>query len=107
MTQPQKKPQDDHMHMNEEADWSAARAAWAREKWEIAQAHADRFFTTDEELKLSSHVLLSTIALFFVVFVVWANLAVLDEVTRGDGKVIPSSEVQMIQHQEGGIVVSG
>src|SRR5690606_245724 len=41
---------------------------------------------------------------FFVLFVVWANFAALDEVTRGEGRIIPSSEVQIIQHQEGGIV---
>ena len=34
----------------------------------------------------------------------WANYAVLDEVTTGQGKVIPSSEVQIIQNLEGGII---
>jgi adhesin transport system membrane fusion protein len=37
-------------------------------------------------------------------FIVWANLAQLDEVVRGDGRVIPSNEVQVIQSLEGGIV---
>jgi adhesin transport system membrane fusion protein len=98
------KQNQEPVSFNEEKDWKEARASWAKEKWNIAHAHADHFFTTDEELSLSSHILLATITLFFVVFVVWANFATLDEVTRGDGKVIPSSEVQMIQHQEGGIV---
>jgi adhesin transport system membrane fusion protein len=35
---------------------------------------------------------------------VWANYAMLDEVTRGVGKVIPSSHVQVVQNLEGGIV---
>ncbi len=34
----------------------------------------------------------------------WAYLAVLDEVVRGSGKVIPSSQVQVVQNLEGGIV---
>ncbi|CAM3210675.1 membrane fusion protein, adhesin transport system [Pseudomonas gessardii] len=34
----------------------------------------------------------------------WANFAVLDEVTMGEGKAIPSSKVQVIQNLEGGIV---
>ncbi len=34
----------------------------------------------------------------------WAHFAVVDEVTRGDGKAIPSSRVQKIQNLEGGIV---
>lgn len=36
--------------------------------------------------------------------VVWARFAVLDEVTMGEGKAIPSSKVQVIQNLEGGIV---
>lgn len=36
--------------------------------------------------------------------VVWAYLAVLDEVVRGSGKVIPSSQVQVVQNLEGGII---
>ena len=41
----------------------------------------------------------------FVVFcLLWAHFAVVDEVTRGDGKAIPSSRLQKIQNLEGGIV---
>lgn len=41
----------------------------------------------------------------FVLFVVlWANFAIVDEVTRGEGKAIPSSRLQKIQNLEGGIV---
>ncbi len=39
-----------------------------------------------------------------VIFIVWATLSDLDEITNGDGKVIPSSQVQVIQNLEGGIV---
>ncbi len=35
---------------------------------------------------------------------VWASQAQLDEVTRGQGKVVPASEVQVAQNLEGGIV---
>ncbi|MEE4955889.1 HlyD family type I secretion periplasmic adaptor subunit [Pseudomonas alliivorans] len=34
----------------------------------------------------------------------WAGFAVLEEVTTGEGKAIPSSKVQIIQNLEGGIV---
>jgi adhesin transport system membrane fusion protein len=34
----------------------------------------------------------------------WANFAVLEEVTTGEGKAIPSSKIQVIQNLEGGIV---
>lgn len=45
-----------------------------------------------------------SIALLLVVAITWAALAELDEVTRGQGKVIPSQELQVVQSLEGGIV---
>ena len=39
-----------------------------------------------------------------VVFLTWAYFAEIDEITVGEGKVIPSSQVQVIQNLEGGIV---
>jgi membrane fusion protein, adhesin transport system len=51
-----------------------------------------------------THLLLAVVAGFFVLFFAWASWATLDEVTRGDGKVIPSSHVQVVQNLEGGIV---
>ena len=41
---------------------------------------------------------------FFLFLVVWACFAPIDEVTRGEGKAVPSSKVQKIQNLEGGIV---
>lgn len=39
-----------------------------------------------------------------LVLLVWAGLASLDEVTRGEGKVIPSRQIQVLQSMDGGIV---
>src|SRR5690606_22841427 len=39
-----------------------------------------------------------------LVALAWAHFAVLEEVTTGEGKAIPSSKVQIIQNLEGGIV---
>jgi len=41
---------------------------------------------------------------FFAVMGVWAHYAVLDEVTRGEGTIVPSSRTQVIQNLEGGIL---
>ena len=41
---------------------------------------------------------------FFLCMLLWAGFAKVDEVTRGDGKAIPSSKLQKIQNLEGGIV---
>lgn len=48
--------------------------------------------------------LLWSIALFFIAMLTWAALAEVDEFTRGEGKVIPSSYVQVVQNLEGGIL---
>ena len=42
--------------------------------------------------------------LLLIVALTWANYAVLEEVTTGEGKAIPSSKIQTIQNLEGGIV---
>src|SRR5262245_41684451 len=48
---------------------------------------------------------LSVIVLSFVaIFIFWANRAVLDEVTRGEGNVIPTGRTQIVQNLEGGIL---
>jgi len=44
------------------------------------------------------------IGIFFSLFVVWANVAVLEEVTSGNGVIIPSSREQVIQSLGGGVV---
>ena len=48
-------------------------------------------------------LLFTSLGLMFV-FIVWAHFAVLDEVKRGNGKVVPSQQTQVVQSLEGGIV---
>lgn len=48
--------------------------------------------------------LLWMIMAFVVGIIVWAAFAGIDEFTRGEGRVIPSRSVQLIQNLEGGIV---
>jgi len=38
------------------------------------------------------------------IFIVWAKFAMIDEIARGDGEIIPSGQNQLIQNLEGGIV---
>ena len=42
--------------------------------------------------------------LLFILAIVWASMSEVEEVTRGMGKVIPSSQIQIIQNLEGGIL---
>ena len=39
-----------------------------------------------------------------VLFMVWAYYSEIEQVTRGDGKVVPSTQIQVIQNLEGGIL---
>lgn len=57
-----------------------------------------------EDSPRSIRFTLWAIGAFFLFFILWAGLADIDEVTRGDGKAIPSSRLQKIQNLEGGIV---
>ena len=49
-------------------------------------------------------LILYVILLFFISFFIWASRAELEEVTRGNGKIIASSKLQVIQNLEGGII---
>jgi len=53
---------------------------------------------------IQSHLILWLSFSFVVIAIIWANFAELDEVTRGAGKTIPSSHIQVIQNLEGGIL---
>lgn len=64
----------------------------------------DDDFSKEDGITITDHILLITIGVVMVLFLVWANVAKLDEVSRGMGRVIPSSEVQAIQSLEGGII---
>ena len=51
-----------------------------------------------------SRVLIYTMLFAVFVALIWTSFAELDEITRGMGKVIPSSRLQVIQNLEGGIL---
>lgn len=51
-----------------------------------------------------SRYLLWLILLAFVWLIIWASQAQVDEITRGEGKVIPFHQLQKVQNLEGGIV---
>jgi adhesin transport system membrane fusion protein len=53
---------------------------------------------------LRARVLLRSVGIVMALFILWAAVAQLDEVTRGEGKVIPSKQVQILQSIDGGLV---
>jgi adhesin transport system membrane fusion protein len=69
-----------------------------------AAAAAGGYTVEDLRPKRLSHLFLFVIVAFFVIFFAWASWATLEEVTRGEGRVIPSRQTQIVQNLEGGIV---
>jgi len=55
-------------------------------------------------IPLEQHWILWAVLCFFAAALFWASIAQVDEVTSGVGKVIPSSNIQVVQNLEGGIV---
>lgn len=63
---------------------------------------ADWAILQQEPLRARSILWLTLVLV--VVLLVWAGQAEIDEVTRGGGKVIPSSQLQVVQAVDGGVV---
>lgn len=63
---------------------------------------ADYFMIQQEPLR--ARVLVKTILISLALFVMWTAVAEVDEITKGEGKVIPSSQIQILQSLDGGIV---
>ena len=59
----------------------------------------------DTAAPLKGQMIYVLIALFFVVAVIWAALAQIDEVVRAEGDVVPSDNVQMVQSRLPGSIV--
>ena len=71
----------------EQADW-AAEADWALLQQEPLRARR----------------LLWVTLVLIALLVVWAAVGKVDEVTRGDARVVPTTQVQVLQSVDGGVV---
>lgn len=57
-----------------------------------------------EKPTVKSQLVVWVILLVAIWLIVWSSYAELDKIIRGEGKVVPSSQIQIIQNLEGGIV---
>lgn len=80
-------------------DWAAARDL--QERLDYA---TDADWAILEQTPGRPRIFVWSILSFVVVAVLWAALAQVDEETRGEGKVVPSSQNQHIQSLDGGVV---
>jgi len=60
--------------------------------------------TVDDEERRASKLLVYATALVLIVFIAWSSFFSLDEVTTGQGKIIPASREQVIQSLDSGIL---
>jgi len=71
----------------------------------VAETHIkDAHVAMEEQQARGARVLLWLSLLAVVALIVWASFAWIDEVVRGEGKVVPSRQVQVVQSLDGGIV---
>jgi adhesin transport system membrane fusion protein len=75
------------INANDQLDW-AGDADWARLQQEPLRARS----------------LLRLAGLALILLLVWAAFAPIDEVTRGEARVVPTSQVQIVQSVDGGVV---
>ena len=99
----------------------ADRRNWHRRAWlatkEYFRLHDDhgaldglKDFVTDadhfilHQKPIRGHLIVRIALAALVVFVLWAAITHVDELVKGDGKVVPSSQLQVLQSLDGGIV---
>lgn len=73
-------------------------------EWTDAELIQDVKEASKRETSRLARNLLRMIMLALIVFLIWAAIFRIDEVTRGEGKVVASSQTQIIANLEGGIV---
>ncbi|MCI4411855.1 MAG: HlyD family type I secretion periplasmic adaptor subunit [Thiotrichales bacterium] len=74
-----------------------------------SQSHIMDWYTEADwarmhEQPLRARLLLYAAIIMFALLIVWASVAEVDEIARGQGKVVPSSQLQVIQSLDGGVV---
>jgi len=76
----------------------------------VSAAHLNRDWASDadwarlQQDPIRARGFLYVVVLAVIALLVWATFAPIDEVTRGTGRVIPSSQLQRVQSFDGGVV---
>ena len=72
---------------------------WLPPSWRPEELSFD-----DGGMRRAPHWTLWTIVGFIVAALLWSSVAMIDELTRGEGRVITASQTQLVQNLEGGII---
>jgi adhesin transport system membrane fusion protein len=87
--------------------WQKCQHAWAAVREVLRDDYKQAGFgmhTVEDDERAASRTLVWATAATLVLGLVWAGFFDLDEVTRGQGKVIPSSREQVIQSLDSGVL---
>jgi adhesin transport system membrane fusion protein len=90
--------------------WLTKPVHYLLERWAPTDTSEDRAWVEDAELAmleqapLRAKKILYWMIVVLIVLTAWSGLTKIDEITRGEGRVIPSQQVQIIQSYDGGIV---
>jgi adhesin transport system membrane fusion protein len=87
-----------------EATSKEVNSLFSLEGWQDGEFMDDVRQATLRGAHPAANILFWLFGLFIFIALIWMSTAEVDEVTRGEGRVIPSSQVQIIQNLEGGIV---
>jgi membrane fusion protein, adhesin transport system len=86
------------------AAWTAWLARWSNLDRDDLDYMGETAAVDLDPAHPAGHLILFAVALLLVIALVWAAVAEVDEFTTAEGQVIPSSQVQIVQNLEGGIV---
>lgn len=83
--------------------WLTKPVHYFLERWAPSNTEEDRTWTEDadlailEQAPLRAKKILYWMVIVLAALVGWAGLTEIDEITRGEGRVIPSQQVQVVQ----------
>ena len=80
------------------------RMSGADKAQELQGFEADSDYAILQQEPLRARILLKSVGIALAIAIMWAAVSRLDEVTRGEGKVIPSRQLQVLQSLDGGVV---
>lgn len=90
--------------------WLTKPIHYLLERWAPTKTAEDLNWAEDAELAmlgeapLRAKKILYWMVIVLALLVAWAGFTKIDEITRGEGRVIPSQQVQIVQSYDGGIV---
>lgn len=77
---------------------------WSGQARDLRDWESSAQYAIDRQRVIRARGILYGVVAIFVILLIWSAFATVDEVTRGEGKVIPSQQLQIVQSVDGGVV---